>query len=53
MYIMFLGAEVSMWLETSGIGTDLHNLGKKLNKRRQRKRRERGKRSPGRPTKKE
>ena len=53
MYIMFLGAEVSMWLETSGIGTDLHNLGKKLKKRRQRKRRERGKRSPGRPTKKE
>lgn len=41
MYIMFLGAEVSMWLETSGIGMDLHNLGKKWKKRRQRRRRER------------
>lgn len=29
MYIMFLGAEVSMWLETSGIQTDLKNAAKK------------------------
>ena len=26
MYILFLGAEVSMWLETSGIGEDLRSL---------------------------
>lgn len=33
MYIMFLGAEVSMWLETSGINTDLKNALKKQKKR--------------------
>lgn len=41
MYIMFLGAEVSMWLETSGINEDLKNALKKLKKRRTRKKRER------------
>ncbi len=40
MYIMFLGAEVSMWLETSGIRNDLKNSAKK---RRNRKKRERAK----------
>ncbi len=40
MYIMFLGAEVSMWLETSGIQTDLKNLRKKQKKQRERKKRE-------------
>ena len=44
MYIMFLGAEVSMWLETSGIGMDLHNLRKKEKKHRQRRKRERAQR---------
>jgi membrane protein len=44
MYIMFLGAEVSMWLETSGIGMDLHNLSKKWKKHRQRNKRERAQR---------
>lgn len=39
MYIMFLGAEVSMWLEHSGIGNDLKNLMKKRKKRRNRKKR--------------
>ena len=37
MYIMFLGAEVSMWLEHSGIAMDLKNLAKKRRKRRRRK----------------
>lgn len=40
MYIMFLGAEVSMWLEFSGIQTDLKNASKKRKKRRARKKRE-------------
>lgn len=40
MYIMFLGAEVSMWLELSGIGMDLKNLRKKRAKRRDRRHRE-------------
>lgn len=37
MYIMFLGAEVSMWLETSGIQDDLKSSAKKRKKRRTRK----------------
>ena len=37
MYIMFLGAEVSMWLEHSGIAADLKNLEKKRRKRRRHK----------------
>ncbi len=37
MYILFLGAEVSMWLEHSGIAADLKNLGKKRRKRRRHK----------------
>ena len=41
MYIMFLGAEVSMWLETSSIGMDVKNLRKKRKKRRARNRRQR------------
>lgn len=41
MYILFLGAEVSMWLECSGIGQDLQNLRRKWKKRRARKKRER------------
>lgn len=40
MYITFLGAEVSMWLETSGIDDDLKNAIKKYRKRRARKERE-------------
>src|SRR5699024_248427 len=36
MYIMFLGAEVSMWLETSSIRMDVKNLRKKRKKRRAR-----------------
>lgn len=36
VYIMFLGAEVSMWLETSGIQNDLKNLWKKYRKKRAR-----------------
>ena len=39
MYILFLGAEVSMWLECSGIGQDLKNLHKKRKKQRARKKR--------------
>ena len=37
MYILFLGAEVSMWLEHSGIAADLKNLEKKRRKRRRHK----------------
>lgn len=33
MYIMFLGAEVSMWLETSTIASDLKQLAKKRKKK--------------------
>ena len=40
MYILFLGAEVSMWLECSGIQNDLKNLAKKRKRRRNRKKRE-------------
>lgn len=40
MYIMFLGAEVSMWLEFSGIQADLKNASKKRKKRRARRKRE-------------
>ncbi len=40
MYIMFLGAEVSMWLEVSGIQEDLKNCRKKRKKARERKKRE-------------
>jgi len=40
MYIMFLGAEISMWLEFSGIQTDLKNLSKRRKKKRARKKRE-------------
>ncbi len=36
MYIMFLGAEVSMWLEFSGIQNDLKNLRKKKLKKKRR-----------------
>ena len=53
MYIMFLGAEVSMWLETSGIGMDLHNLRKKGKKHRQRKQRERMEKRSQKSSKKE
>ena len=55
MYIMFLGAEVSMWLEHSGIGMDLKNLRKKHRKKHQRKQRERQERRLSAPssTKKE
>ena len=41
MYILFLGAEVSMWLEQSSIAMDLKNLRKKRANRRCRKKRER------------
>ena len=41
MYIMFLGAEVSMWLETSSIRMDVKNLRKTRKKRRARNRRQR------------
>lgn len=41
MYILFLGAEVSMWLEFSGIQDDLKNASKKRKKARERKKRER------------
>lgn len=41
MYIMFLGAEVSMWLETSGIQNDLKNLSKKRRKKKEREAKER------------
>lgn len=37
MYIMFLGAELSMWLEHSGIAGDIKSLRKKRKKKRQRK----------------
>lgn len=40
MYILFLGAEVSMWLEFSGIQEDLKNASKKRKKTRERKKRE-------------
>lgn len=36
MYIMFIGAEVSMWLQTSGIQEDVNRLWKKRKKRRAR-----------------
>lgn len=36
VYIIFLGAEVCMWLETGGIQTDLKNLWARLKKRRAR-----------------
>ena len=41
MYIMFLGAEVSMWLETSSILMDVKNLRKKRKRRRLRKQQQR------------
>ena len=41
MYIMFLGAEVSMWLETSSILVDVKNLRKKRKRRRLRKQQQR------------
>lgn len=37
MYILFLGAEVSMWLETSGIGEDISQLRKRRKHQRNRK----------------
>jgi membrane protein len=37
MYIMFLGAEVTMWLETSSIANDCKNLRKKWKKHRTRR----------------
>lgn len=40
MYIMFLGAEVSMWLEFSGIKEDICGLIKKRKKQKARKQRE-------------
>lgn len=40
MYIMFLGAEVSMWLEFSGIQNDLKAFSKKHKKQKERKKRE-------------
>lgn len=40
MYIMFLGAEVSMWLEFSGIQADLKNASKKRKKKRARRKQE-------------
>ncbi len=40
MYIMFLGAEVSMWLETGGIQNDLKNRAKKRKKQKAREKRE-------------
>lgn len=40
MYILFLGAEVSMWLEFSGIQNDLKNARKKRKKEKERKERE-------------
>lgn len=46
MYILFLGAEVSMWLESSGIQNDLKNLAKKRKKARERKKRERAEELP-------
>lgn len=39
MYILFLGAEVSMWLECSGIGQDLADIRKKRQKRRAKRKR--------------
>lgn len=39
MYIMFMGAEVSMWLELSGIQSDVRNVIKKYKKHRERKKR--------------
>lgn len=46
MYILFLGAEVSIWLESSGIQHDLKNLFKKRKKARERKKRERAEELP-------
>lgn len=46
MYILFLGAEVSIWLESSGIQNDLKNLAKKRKKARERKKRERAEELP-------
>jgi len=46
MYILFLGAEVSMWLECSGIGQDLENLRKKRKRLRARKKRKREQEQP-------
>ncbi len=40
MFILFLGAEVSMWLESSGIGQDLKALRRKRKKKRARQNRE-------------
>lgn len=45
MYIVFLGAEVSVWLEQSGIGADIKNWRQKRRKRRQRKKREKAMKS--------
>ena len=45
MYIVFLGAEVSVWLEQSGIGADIKNGRQKRRKRRQRKKREKAMKS--------
>lgn len=47
MYIMFLGAEVSIWLECSGIQEDLRNLRKKRRKRAERKKREKSREPAG------
>lgn len=54
MYIVFLGAEVTMWLETSSIAMDVKNLRKKNKKRRaRRKLRQAQSRSQRPPQKKE
>ena len=54
MYIVFLGAEVTMWLETSSIAMDVKNLRKKFKKRRaRRKLRQAQSRSQRPPQKKE
>ena len=45
MYIVFLGAEVSVWLEQSGIGADIKTERQKRRKRRQRKKREKAMKS--------
>ena len=54
MYIVFLGAEVTMWLETSSIAMDVKNFRKKFKKRRaRRKLRQAQSRSQRPPQKKE
>ena len=53
MYIMFLGAEVSMWLETSSILMDVKNLRKKRKRRRLRKKQQRLLKKPSKTSKKE